>query len=284
MNIKVGQTIQKVGEVKSSHFMKMVNLLGFEHVEFDPTVFDDIEATIPTIGKHSVVLHAPFHSWWGYDLSSLKQAEKVEAFMKNVEKYAQQLKAHSIVVHPPMDPEGDNDYFLENLNRLSLTIYLENLPGQKLSDFEQWYLETKAKTTTRTEICFDVPHSFLTHGKDELFNIPETLISDINYIHISELSSDKDCHWPFGTPGGELPFEKFVVFLQRIHFNGIINMEMMPADLQGIENLIGSYLKLKKLGNKFDYLLKKIRIELVKPILMKKLQGVPLKAEPDKHV
>ncbi|UYP46220.1 hypothetical protein NEF87_002505 [Candidatus Lokiarchaeum ossiferum] len=284
MKLKVGQTIQKVGEVKSSHFMKMVNLLGFEHVEFDPTVFDDIEATIPTIRKHSVVLHAPFYSWWGYDLSSRNQSEKVEAYMKNVEKFASQLKAHSIVVHPPMDPEGDKVFFLENLNRLPITIFLENLPGQKLSDFERWYLETKAKTTTHTEICFDVPHSFLTHGRENLFNIPESLISDINYIHISELSSEKDCHWPFGTPGGELPFEKFVDFLHRIDFNGIINMEMMPADLQGINNLIDSYLKLKKLGTKFQYIMKKIRVTLIKPILLNKLQGVPLKAEPDKHI
>ena len=117
-----------------------------------------------------------------------------------------------------------------------------------------------------------------------MFDIPEKLIPDINYIHISELSADRDCHWPFGTSGGELPFNKFAVFLQRIKFDGIINMEMMPADLAGIENLIGSYLKLKRLGPKLPYLLKRLRIALIKPFLMKKLQGVPLQAEPDKHL
>jgi len=279
----IGQTIQKMGEVQPSHLLKMVNLLGFEHVEFDPTVFEDIEATIPLIGNRSVVLHAPFNEWWGYDLSSIHQEEKVEAFMQNVEKYASQLKAHSIVVHPPMDPEGNEEYFIKNLNRLPLTVYLENIPVQKLQIFEQWYLDVKSEASAHIEICFDVPHSFLTQGKDELFNIPEKLIPDIHYIHISELSAEKDCHWPFGTPGGELPFEKFAKFLKDINFDGIINMEMLPSDLVGVENLIGSYLKLKKLGPKFPYLLKKFRISCFKPILMKKLQGVTFLAEPEKH-
>ncbi|MHA1617783.1 MAG: sugar phosphate isomerase/epimerase family protein [Promethearchaeota archaeon] len=271
--------------MKTSNLLKMANLMGFEHVEFDPTVFDDIEATIAIIGNRSVVLHAPFYVWWGYDLSSKNKSEKVEAFMQNVEKYAIQLKAHSMVVHPPVDPEADNEYFIENLNRLSpLTVYLENVPGQKLEDFEKWYLETKSKTTAKVEICFDVPHSFLTHGKDHLFDIPETLIPDINYIHISELSADTDCHWPFGNPGGELPYEKFVEFYKRIKFDGTINMEMMPADLKGIENLIDSYLKLKKLGPKFPYYRKKVRIACLKPLLMNKIKDVPFKAEPDMHL
>ena len=94
---------------------------------------------------------------------------------------------------------------------------------------------------------------------------------------------NRDCHWPFGTPGGELPFEKFVEFLKDIKFDGIINMEMMPSDVAGIENLIGSYLKLKKLGPTFPYLLKKIRIACFKPIIMKKLQHVTLLSEPEKH-
>jgi sugar phosphate isomerase/epimerase len=228
-------------------------------------------------------LHAPFHEWWGYDLSSQHKAEKVEAFMQNVEKYAAQLQAHAIVVHPPMDPNGNNEYFLQNLNRLPLTVYLENLPLQKLQDFEKWYFDVKAKSTAKIEICFDVPHSFLTHGKEGLFKIPETLIPDIHYIHISELSADRDCHWPFFTPGGALPFGKFVDFLEDIKFDGIINMEMLPSDLTGIKNLVKSYLKLKKLGPKFPYFLKLIRIACLRPFLMKKIKNVPLQAEPDKH-
>ena len=45
MNLIVGQTIQKMGPINASHFVKMATSLGFEHLEFDPTVFEDIEAT-----------------------------------------------------------------------------------------------------------------------------------------------------------------------------------------------------------------------------------------------
>ena len=60
-------------------------------------------------------------------------------------------------------------------------------------------------------------------------------------------------------------------------------MEMMPSGIEGIKNLIDSYLILKKFGPKIPYFLKKIRISLLKPLLMKKLKNVPLQAEPDKH-
>ena len=105
----------------------------------------------------------------------------------------------------------------------------------------------------------------------------------LNYIHISELDGVSDSHWPFGTEGGALPMDLFGQFLKNIKFKGTINMEMMPSGLEGIENLIDSYLILKKLGPKFPYILKKIRISLLKPLLMNKIKSVPLQAKPDKH-
>lgn len=281
--MKVGQTIQKLGELKPSHIMKMVNFLGFEHVEFDPTVFDDIEAVIPLVQKKSVVIHAPYYWDWKYDLSSIKQADKVENFMKNLDTYANSLGATGVVVHPPRDPDMDEEYFLKNLDRIKITVLLENLPGQKLEDFKTWYLSVKSKTKAKVGICFDVPHSFLTHGKNDLFNIPEVLLPDLNYIHISELNAETDCHWPFGTEGGALPLDLFEKFLKKIKFNGTINMEMLPEGLEGIKNLIDSYLILKKFGPKLPYILKKVRISLLKPLLMNKLKDLPLQNERDKH-
>ena len=281
--MKVGQTVQSLGTLKPSHILKMVNLLGFEHVEFDPTVFDDIDAVIPLVQKKSVILHAPYYSDWNYDFSSIKQSEEIEKYMENLETYANALGATGVVVHPPRDPDKDEDYFLKNLDRIKITVLLENLPGQKLEDFKTWYLSTKNKTKAKVGMCFDVPHSFLTHGKEDLFNIPDVLLPDLNYIHISELNEDSDCHWPFGHEGGALPLDLFEKFLKRIKFKGTINMEMMPDGIEGIENLIDSYLILKKFGPKFPYILKKIRISLLKPLLMKKLKDVPLQTEPDKH-
>ncbi len=281
--MKVGQTIQSLGQLKPSHIISMANFLGFEHLELDPTAFDDIEAVLPLVQKKSIILHAPYYFDWNFDLSSIKQSEKVEKYMENLEIYANALGVLGIVVHPPMDPDKDEDYFLKNLDRIKITVLLENLPGQKLEDFKTWYLDTKSKTKANVGMCFDVPHSFLTHGKNDLFNIPEVLLPDLNYIHISELDGVSDSHWPFGTEGGALPLDLFEKFLKRIKFKGTINMEMMPSGLEGIGNLIDSYLILKKFGPKLPYILKKIRISLLKPIIMKKLKNVPLQAEPDKH-
>ena len=80
-----------------------------------------------------------------------------------------------------------------------------------------------------------------------------------------------------------LPFEKFARFLKQINFQGNINMEMMPGDLAGIGNLVDSFLKLQKLGPKGFYLKKKLRVAITKPILMKKLKGVSIPSETDKH-
>jgi sugar phosphate isomerase/epimerase len=279
--MKVGLTIQSLGAVKPSHLVKLVNIVGIDHIEFDPTVFEDLDDLhiISTIlGNKSVTLHAPFFMHWGYDLSSIHQAEKVEQYLTHLEQYAGALKAHSVVVHPPLDPEGDQAYFIKNLNRIPITVYLENMPGQRLADFATWYFATKAQTTAKTEICFDVPHSFLTHGTDGLFDLDDRLLPDLNYIHISELTAHEDNHWPFGTPGGELPFDQFHAFVKRIGFDGTINMEMLPADLDGIKNLLGSFLKLLKLGSKWQYFRKWLRVTLVKPLLLSKMKDVPLQS------
>ncbi len=301
----VGLTIQQLGEVKPSHWMKLVNLIGIDHVEFDPTVFSDVEEVASLLGNKSVTFHSPYYTDWGYDLSSRDHSDKVETFLSNVETYAEKLRAHSVVIHPPVDPQGDQDYFLENLNRIKITPLLENMPGQKLQEFEQWYLATKEQIQSKTQICFDVPHSFLTHGKNDLFNIPESLLSDLTYIHISELTPERDCHWPFGTEGGELPIERFkdfmkdhksklraqskqsdgdyLDFLRERKINIICNMEILPADLKGVENLINSYLMLLSLGPKGTFIKKRVRIAAVKPILMRKLRNVEFQSERPTH-
>ncbi|MFX1513508.1 MAG: TIM barrel protein [Promethearchaeota archaeon] len=297
----VGLTIQKMGPVRPSNWMKLVNLVGIDHIEFDPTVFEDIEAVLALLGNKSVTLHSPYYTHWGYDLSSKNQSEKVETFLKNVESYTEKLKAHSIVVHPPIDPQGDKEYFLENLNRIKITPLLENLPGQKWQDFEQWYLATKEQIQIKPQICFDVPHSFLTHGEDGLFDIPESLLPDLTYIHISELTSERDCHWPFGTEGGELPIGKFKDFihqhkielksqsevnidsyrnfLRKRKIIQIINMEILPSDLKSVKNLINSYLMLLKLGSKASFIKKRLRLLVIQPIIFNKLKNVEFQSE-----
>ena len=158
--MKVGQTIQSLGQLKPSHIISMANFLGFEHLELDPTTFDDIEAVLPLVKKKSIILHAPYYFDWGYDLSSIKQSEKVEKYMENLETYANALGALGIVVHPPMDPDKDENYFLKNLDRIKITVLLENLPGDNLDDFKTWYLDTKSKTQAKSKLQTKRKHSF----------------------------------------------------------------------------------------------------------------------------
>ncbi len=284
LNISVGQTIQALGVIKPSQFVKLANLVGFDHLEFDPTVFDDIEGVKKNLGRQTVTIHAPYFMDWGYELSSIVQAERVNQFLTNLAQYGDILGASSVVVHPNSDPAGNEEFLLRSLEKIHQLVLLENLPGQSFDQFRQWYLGVKQQSSARIGICFDVPHSILTHSIDKIFDIPSDLLPDLHYIHVSDLNGQEDCHWPFCTEGGMFPFARFREFLNKIQFKGIINMEMLPTDLTGVENLMQSFLMLEKCGSALKYYRKKIQISFIKPMLLRKLQGVSFQKARESHV
>ena len=271
--MKVGLTIQSIGGISILKYVRIANILGFEHYEFDPSVFDrdeDLEALSVLLSNKSVVLHAPYFNDWGYDFSSQNQASKIETYLSYFTRYAELLKVRGMVIHPPLDPQGNAIYFLEILKRFPIPIYLENIPGQSWEGFQTWYFQTKAKieVNQKINICFDMPHSFLTNGPKEFLNFPAVLLPEISYLHISDLSGTEDSHWPFKTPGGVLPLSQVKRFLQNNADQLTVNMEMRPAGNKGMINILRSYLILVRFGSPLKFLWKALRIIFLGPYIL----------------
>lgn len=259
----IGLTIQNYKNIKPSLYTKIVLKMGIDHIEYDPSIFfdlNDILLLIKNTKKKSVILHSPYYSDWGYDLSSKQQHDKIEKFLQNLNEFYKELRIKAVVVHPPKDPNSDEKFFLQNINQIPVTVLLENLPGQSWKNFENWYFSIKNMAKSKIKVCFDIPHSYLANGKSHIFDIPEKILNEIVYIHISELDGISDCHWPFYTAGGSLPIDKFKDFLKQTQFSGIINMEMRPINKVDMINLVRSFLLLHRLTNKRIYVQKLFRL------------------------
>ncbi len=271
--MKVGLTIQAIGGISIIKYVQISNVLGFGHYEFDPSLFDheeELTALSVLVSNKSVFLHAPYFNDWEYDFSSRNQASKIETYLSFVDRFAKLLNVRGIVVHPPVDPQGDETFFLETLKRIPIPIYLENIPGQSWADFQTWFFNIKAKIedTQKINICFDLPHSFLTNGAQGFLNIPPDLLPEITYIHISDLSGTEDSHWPFKTPGGVLPLPQVKKFIRRNKDRFTVNMEMRPAGAKGLVNILRSYLILVRFGSPLKFLWKTLRIIFLGPYIL----------------
>ncbi|MFX1534370.1 MAG: TIM barrel protein [Promethearchaeota archaeon] len=260
MSFKVGLTIQKLGTVLPSVWVRLSNFISLQHIEFDPTVFDDIDNVLSTLQCKSVTVHAPFIDHWPYDMSSGGNKQKlVEQFIENVNQNAKSLHIHSVVVHPPADP-SHMDLFYEHLNNLKPLVLLENLSYLDSSssqwssweNFSRFYQMTNEHLDKSTGFCFDIPHSFIQNG-NKFLDLPEFLITELKgkngYIHLSGGLRTEDTHYPLLTEG-EIPMNLVKKFLDKIKFGGIVNMELMPQFDRG--GIVG---ELEKIFQSYELLL-----------------------------
>lgn len=273
--MSIGLTIQAIKGFTPSQLTSILKILGINHIEYDPSIFfdlEDLKECANMIKHQSIVIHAPYFSDWSFDLSSKLQSEKVDDFLNNLNAYGDVLKIHSVVVHPPKDPNADAQFFQKTLNSIQQKVLLENLPGQTWEEFSKWYFDIKKTSSSTIQMCFDIPHSLLTHGKDKIYDIPEELLKEITYIHISDLNGSEDSHWPFFTEGGQLSLKEVQKFLRKLQFVEHINMEMRPVTKKDMVNIVKSYLYLEKITRPFHFLLKLLRICLVSPFILVKLK------------
>ncbi|MHA1612160.1 MAG: TIM barrel protein [Promethearchaeota archaeon] len=284
--MKVGLTIQAIGGISIQKYVQIGNILGFEHYEFDPSVFDseeDLVALSVLVSNKSVFLHAPYFNDWLYDFSSRNQVSKIETYLSFLSRFSQMINIRGIVVHPPADPKGDPIYFIEILQQIPIPIYLENIPEQSWEDFNFWYFQTKEKVKEKSSqtinICYDIPHSLIQNGPQGFLNVPQDLLPEISYIHISDLSGKDDSHWPFKTPRGVLPMSQVKRFLRKNSDKFTVNMEMRPAGTKGMVNILRSFLMLERFGSPLKFLWKGLRILLLGPYILWQLVFLHRKSE-----
>ena len=261
MKFRTGLTILGAGKLKPSTSIKLISTVGLEHIEFDKSVFIDLENVKNVLTVPQTAIHAPYIPDYTFDLSSpLNDADQFVTF---IQKSKKDLNLIGVVVHPP---EEINELFYDRLTQIPFPL-LENLPYQSWENFMKFRDEVKDNATKNFGYCFDIPHSFITNG-NEFLDVPSELLTalkkDSGYIHISGSDRLQDQHYPLVTDG-DLPFNEVKTFLKEINFSGTINMELVPRSLDDIPKMFKSFSIMLNISGK-RYKALKVRLKI--PFIM----------------
>ena len=266
---KVGLTIQKFGATHPSSLVKFAAIIRLDHIEFDISVFEDINAVIPALKSKQTAIHAPYYQDYKIDLSS--KNPEVDSFIENIIDYKKDLGIIGVIIHPPVDPKGDLHLYYQRLGRLPVLPLLENMPYQSWDQFLLQFNTTQDNIDQSLGFCFDIPHSYITN-EDEFLNLPEPLINmlkqDSGYIHISGGNKNEDTHFALLSEG-EMPIPPVKSFLRKLPFKGTITMELAPRNFNEFDKILRSYSQMLSIAKRP---LRRLENEIKRPFLMRKIR------------
>jgi sugar phosphate isomerase/epimerase len=267
----VGVTVAPFEGFSPSDLIRGVRLLGMDFVEINRSSFTEIDRVAENLGQMITAFHLPLVFDDGWDFSSLNHHAEIDETIDILNSAKERLKIHHIVAHPPetaalTHPEHSSlDFHLDNLKRLSLPIYLENVPEVPAYDFERIYhIAQDSLGAQLAGMCFDAPHFYIT-GNDPLEQF-QHYRKNIGCIHLSDCLKNDDSHLPFNC-GGTLPV---IDFLQRVgssKFSGYITLEIKPPSLGELDAYIDSYLTTLQYVNYNKYLKTRLRLFALRPLL-----------------
>lgn len=254
-------------------------------VEFESSCFLDrsYKQDLMMIAKmgssHPNSIHAPFYGHHQFDLSSPNFAS-FENFIENLQHWQTPLQLEKIVIHPPQDPHGSTEIFIDRVTQLSelgLLPCLENLPEYSWSDYELLF-EALENHCTKVGVCYDFGHDVLRHQQDAISAIPawviDHLISPEGHLHLSGFSFEEDLHLPFNA----VPVFKESIFPKIQEFftthkldkaKGTLILETAPQNPGQIGDLLASYLDSWKMIGKWAYWSRWLRLLFIRPFILK---------------
>lgn len=269
----IGVTVSKFQGFMPSTLISGLRLLGVEFVEINNSIFPEVDSVVKSLGNMVTAFHLPLVVEDGWDFSCHDHKMKIEDAIYTLNKYRDSLKIQHLVAHPPephaihLKQNSSLDYLLENLSKLNLPVYLENVPQVTLENYLEIYKKAKERLGKQLAgMCFDAPHYFIT-GYDPIeqyvnFN------QNIGCIHLSDCYRNSDLHIPFNS-GGSLPVESFLKTVKENNFSGYLTLEIKPHSLRELNSYIESYLKTLQYLNYNKYLVSKLRVNTIKPIISK---------------
>jgi sugar phosphate isomerase/epimerase len=277
MSFTTGLTIQQVKNIRPSDWIKIASAIRLQHIEFDQTVFNDIENVIQVLEAPQTAIHAPYMEDYGTDLSTNKQ--EVDQFVDNVLTFQKELNIIGVVVHPPTDAGGSWETFYDRLEKLPLP-FLENMPYQSWQEFEEFVQTTQANVNRNVAMCFDIPHAWITHGESFL-DLPEFCLDFLRaatgYIHISGGTREEDTHFPLLTEG-DMPIAPVKRFLKDISFSGTVTMELSPRTIEDLSKVFQSYILMLGIAGKSMH---KLQVRIKRPFIMRKVRQLTKKTGPN---
>ena len=267
----VGVTVTKYEGVMPSSLIRRLRLIGMDFVEFNSSIFPEIDKVVENIGSLKTAFHLPIVTDEGWDFSCAKFQKDIDAATTLLNRYKEALNIQHLICHPP--EAGANSQKLEsslgtlkeNLSRLEIPIHLENVPSIGPAEFDQIYKELDDSLADKLlGICFDAPHFFI-KGIDPISQFKK-LNGRITSIHLSDCVDDRDEHIPFNS-GGTLPVKDFLQAVRETNFNRFITLEIRPVSLDDIKSYINSYLTTLQYVNPKKYRTSRLRIFALRPLL-----------------
>jgi len=267
----VGFTVDKYEGLMPSTILSGLKLVGVNYIEITKTVFAEVEEFSKKMRGLRAGFHLPLIYEDGWDLSCPDFKEQIDDVIGKINRYKDDLRVQHVIAHPP-EPEAaagaihsSLDFLLENLSRLQVPAYLENVPHGTPEDLMSFYSKAKEKLGDQLAgVCFDAPHLFVT-GYDPVDQFKQWN-GHIGCVHLSDCFRNDDVHLPFNK-GGELPIDSLLAEMKAHHFNGYVTLEIKPESLHDLSAYIDSYLKVLASLSFGKYLRAKARWLMIRPIV-----------------
>lgn len=254
--MQVGITVSGFDGKKPGEIMGLARRFGVGFVEFNPSISNDIHGVLQHTEEIPTGFHLPLTSEHGFDFSCLEAKDRIDDTIDFINRYRHQLNLLYCVAHPPETNEQNNavedslEFLIENLVRLNVPILLENVESWAEHEFDK-LAEIVRQQLKKNFLgyCFDPAHAYL-RGED-IFKRFSEIAPQVRCIHLSDCLHGKDAHLPLGQ--GELPVAKFLRHVARHHYDGIINLEILPKSLAEATAVIKSYLQVLRVFKKMKY-------------------------------
>jgi len=269
--ITIGLTIESYKGLEPSLLLNIVKYFGVEFVEITKTVFEDVDRVIRSMQGLKAGFHLPLVHDDGWDFSCPEYQPEIDKIIDNINRHRKSLHLLHCISHPPepwnsnSPPNTSFDVLLQNLSRLEVPVFLENVPDGPYNEYLSMYERAKTKLGGQLlGMCFDGPHYFVS-GLNPVAQLIE-LNGKIGCVHLSDCPRNEDAHLPFDV-GGEFPIDQILEQLKTLNFDGYINLEIKPRSLYDFGAVLNSYLKVLKTLRKGKYFRTKARLLLLRPLI-----------------
>ena len=265
---RIGFAVNHFQGLPPARIIDALRLIGVEFVEINSAILPEWPSLIPALKNLTAAVHLPLVHEDGWDFSCADQADRIEAMIALINEQHEALRLRHAISHPP---EGENaplddtlvEYMFENLKRLEIPIYLENVPHMRVEVFQRIYQTGQRIMGEKLAgLCWDAPHYHVT-GYDAITQF-ERDREKIGCIHLSDCYPDDDVHLPFDA-GGSLYIDDILDMLHENKFKGFITLEIKPKSIEELDAFIHSYLKTLKYLDKPKYRRTRLALSLVRP-------------------
>ncbi|NIA31209.1 MAG: TIM barrel protein [Actinobacteria bacterium] len=267
----VGFTVDYYKSLSHPVIIDALKLIGVRFVEISRSVFSEIDKLDSSLKNVTTAFHLPLVHDDGWDFSYPDHQQEIDEIIQVINTQRNKLHIHHAIAHPPekadthLHSKSSLDCLFQNLARLQVPVYLENVPDFTPSEYEKIFETGKRMMGDKLQgMCWDASH-FHIKGYDPIKQF-EHFRKHIGTIHLSDCYPDNDVHLPFDS-GGSLPIDDILEMLSDCKFKGYITLEIKPQSLQQIDAYISSYLKILRTLHYKKYLATKFRLLFLKPLI-----------------